>query len=59
MTEADKPIIRIFHNLARSGGTIVGKCLGSMKDVYDVIRAAFEPCRIALVRHPEKNLLSD
>ena len=34
MTEADKPIIRIFHNLARSGGTIVGKCLGSMKDVY-------------------------
>jgi hypothetical protein len=29
----DKPTIRILHNLARSGGTLVGKCLGSMKSV--------------------------
>ncbi len=26
-----KPIVRIVHNMARSGGTLVGKCLGCMK----------------------------
>lgn len=34
MSKKQKPVIRIFHNLARSGGTIVGKCLGSMKNIY-------------------------
>jgi len=28
-----KPTIRIIHNLARSGGTILAKCLGCMQDV--------------------------
>lgn len=28
-----KPKIRILHHLARSGGTLISKCLGSMKDV--------------------------
>ena len=28
-----KPVIRIFHNLARSGGTLVCRCLGAMKSV--------------------------
>jgi len=28
------PTIRIFHNLARSGGTLIGKCVGCMKDVH-------------------------
>lgn len=27
------PEIRVFHNLARAGGTLVGRCLGSMKQV--------------------------
>jgi hypothetical protein len=29
----EKPKIRILHNLARSGGTLVCKCIGSMSDV--------------------------
>ena len=29
---SDKPTLRLFHNLARSGGTLVSKCLGCMKD---------------------------
>ena len=29
----EKPTIRIIHNLARSGGTLISKCLGSMKTV--------------------------
>ncbi len=33
MNEQEKPIIRIIHNLARSGGTLLSKCLGSMKTV--------------------------
>lgn len=28
------PTARLIHNLARSGGTIVGKCLGAMDGVY-------------------------
>ena len=29
----DKPTIRIVHNLARTGGTLISKCLGCMNDV--------------------------
>ena len=29
----EKPVVRIIHNLARCGGTLVCKCVGSMKDV--------------------------
>ncbi len=29
----EKPTIRVVHNLARSGGTLVGKCLGSMQHI--------------------------
>ena len=29
----EKPIIRLVHNLARSGGTVICKCLGVMGDV--------------------------
>ncbi|MGI9318498.1 MAG: hypothetical protein ACR2QW_14300, partial [bacterium] len=28
-----KPTIRILHNMARSGGTLVSKCLGAMDSV--------------------------
>lgn len=28
-----RPVIRIFHNMARSGGTIISKCLGCMRDI--------------------------
>ena len=28
-----KPVIRILHQLARSGGTLISKCLGSMQNV--------------------------
>lgn len=34
MTGMGKPTMRILHNLARSGGTVIGKCLGCMKNVY-------------------------
>ena len=27
-----KPVIRVIHNLARSGGTLIAKCLGSMQN---------------------------
>ena len=29
----NKPVIRIFHNMARSGGTMVCKCIGAMSGV--------------------------
>ena len=29
----EKPTIRIFHNMARSGGTLVCKCIGAMENV--------------------------
>lgn len=29
----DKPTLRILHNMARSGGTLVSKCLGAMSSV--------------------------
>ncbi|MCB9960181.1 MAG: sulfotransferase [Rhodospirillaceae bacterium] len=29
-----KPIVRVLHNLARSGGTVISKCLGAMPGVY-------------------------
>jgi len=32
-TNKTKPVIRVLHNMARSGGTIICKCLGCMKDV--------------------------
>jgi hypothetical protein len=28
-----EPIIRIIHNLARSGGTLISKCIGCMSDI--------------------------
>lgn len=28
-----KPVVRILHQLARSGGTLISKCLGSMQNV--------------------------
>jgi hypothetical protein len=28
-----KPVIRILHNMARSGGTVISKCLGCMENV--------------------------
>lgn len=28
-----QPVIRVFHNLARSGGTLVCRCIGAMKNV--------------------------
>lgn len=31
--QSQKPAIGIMHNLARSGGTLVGRCLGSMSGV--------------------------
>jgi len=33
MNQQPKPTIRIFHNLARSGGTLIGKCLGCMEEI--------------------------
>jgi len=30
--QTNKPTIRILHNLARSGGTLLSKCLGCMQD---------------------------
>ena len=32
-TRTEKPELRIIHNMARSGGTLIAKCLGSMQDV--------------------------
>lgn len=29
-----RPTIRLIHNLARSGGTLIGRCLGSMDGVF-------------------------
>ena len=29
----EKPVVRIIHNLARCGGTLVSRCVGSMKDI--------------------------
>lgn len=31
---ADRPTIRILHHLARSGGTVISKCLATMQGVY-------------------------
>jgi len=31
--KAVKPTIRILHNMARTGGTVISKCLGCMQDV--------------------------
>lgn len=31
--DTSKPTIRILHQMARSGGTVVCKCLGSMEDI--------------------------
>lgn len=28
-----KPIARLIHNLSRAGGTLIGKCVGSMETV--------------------------
>jgi predicted O-linked N-acetylglucosamine transferase (SPINDLY family) len=30
--EPQKPVIRVFHNMARSGGTLVCKCIGSINE---------------------------
>ena len=30
---AKKPLVRILHNMARSGGTVISRCLGSMDGV--------------------------
>ncbi len=32
-TEPAKPAIRVLHQLARTGGTIISKCLGAMAGV--------------------------
>ncbi len=32
-SSTDKPTIRILHHMARSGGTIISRCLGSMKNI--------------------------
>jgi len=29
----DRPTLRLWHNLARSGSTLIGRCLGSMRSV--------------------------
>jgi len=39
-----RPVIRIFHNMARSGGTMVCKCIGAM-----------EPVRLFSEIHPAAN----
>jgi hypothetical protein len=31
--QAERPVVRILHQMARSGGTVICKCLGSMSDV--------------------------
>jgi len=31
--QPERPVIRILHQMARSGGTVICKCLGSMSDV--------------------------
>ena len=28
-----KPVLRLIHNLARSGGTLIGRCVGAMAGV--------------------------
>ncbi len=33
MAETKKPVMRVIRNLARSGGTLVGKCIGCMDGV--------------------------
>lgn len=30
----DRPTVRLIHNLARSGGTLIGRCLGSMDGIF-------------------------
>lgn len=30
---SDRPTLRLWHNLARSGSTLIGRCLGSMRSV--------------------------
>ena len=32
--EATKPVIRIIHHLACSGGTLISKCISAMPNVY-------------------------
>lgn len=32
-TEGERPRVRILHHLARTGGVIISRCLGSMRDV--------------------------
>ena len=44
-----KPIIRIIHNLARSGGTPICKCLGCMSDI--VLLSEIEPNGFDLKLH--------
>ncbi|MHC4759520.1 MAG: O-linked N-acetylglucosamine transferase family protein, partial [Planctomycetota bacterium] len=57
---AEKPPMRIFHNMARSGGTLVCKCIGSMEktillsEIHPSGHKYFNPIRQA---HQWYNLL--
>ena len=52
-TTSAKPVLRILHQMARSGGTVICRCLGSMRDVvllseiHPAGRAYFDPLQQA------------
>lgn len=48
--EEGRPVIRVLHTLARTGGTVIGKCLGVMPSV--VMLSEVNPAVTALVQHP-------
>ena len=49
---ADRPHIRIIHMMARSGGTIIAKCLGVMSGV--VMLSEVHPAVATLMHQPNK-----
>lgn len=46
----DRPVIRVLHTLARTGGTVIGKCLGVMPGV--VMLSEVNPAVATLLNHP-------
>ncbi len=49
MTEPAIPNVRILHQMARAGGTIMCKCLASMNGV--VLLSEIHPRAVLLVQH--------
>lgn len=45
-----RPVIRILHTLARTGGTVIGKCIGVMPNV--AMLSEVHPAVVKLIEHP-------